>query len=275
VKITWKKNSCADKYSVLIRSDGKWKLLKTTTKNYFYDTKNYGSRHTYCIRAIKGKSGQSARSSSVKLYCVNPNKKMIALTFDDGPYSPVTNKLLKLLKKYNARATFFVVGSRLSEYKDCLVKEAKQGCEIGIHTYNHTMLPYVSAKTIQKEISSTASLIEKYSGQTPKIARAPGGDVNDFVLENVDYPLFNWSIDTLDWKSRNSTSVANIAESNAYDGAIILMHDLYFSTGDANESIIPYLVKQGYQLVTVSEMMDAKGFNVKKGQLYCSAYTGT
>ena len=98
------------------------------------------------------------------------------------------------------------------------------------------------------------------------------GAVNDTVRGYVDTPLILWSIDTLDWKYRNSSSVVSNIKNNVRDGSIVLMHDLYGSTGNATETIVPWLVKNGYQLVTVSEMMAVKGIDVKKGNLYTCAY---
>ena len=96
--------------------------------------------------------------------------------------------------------------------------------------------------------------------------------MNSTVKANVKYPMFNWSVDTLDWKYRNSSSVVSSIKNNVRDGSIILMHDLYGSTGNATEEIVPWLVKNGYQLVTVSELMAVKGIDVQDGQLYNSGY---
>jgi len=197
---------------------------------------------------------------------------MVALTYDDGPYTPVTNQILDVLEEYNGRATFFVVGSRVPTYKDCIKREASLGCEIGNHTYNHTILTSVNASTIKSEIADTNAAVKNITGQAPKIVRTPGGAVNSTVKANVKYPMFNWSVDTLDWKYRNSSSVVSSIKNNVRDGSIVLMHDLYGSTGTATEQIVPWLVKNGYQLVTVSELMAVKGIDVQKGQLYTRAY---
>ena len=184
----------------------------------------------------------------------------------------MANQILDTLEEYNGRATFFVVGSRVSEYRDCIKREFKMDCEIGNHTYNHTILTSVSGSTIKSEISRTNEAVKKITGQAPTIVRTPGGAVNSTVRENVDYPMFNWSVDTLDWKHRNSSNVVYSIKNNVRDGSIVLMHDLYNATGNATEEIVPWLVEQGYQLVTVSELMAVKGIDVQNGQLYTQAY---
>lgn len=274
IVLNWEKSTTGTGYIVQRKAQGesKWQDLATitnlTTLTYTDKKPAYGKKNSYRI-AVKN---SDAVSSTCSLYGINPKKKMVALTYDDGPYTPVTNQILDVLEEYNGRATFFVVGSRVSTYKNCIKREAKLGCEIGNHTYNHTTLTSASASTIKSEISKTNDAVKNITGTSPKIVRAPGGAVNSTVKKNVKYPLFNWSVDTLDWKNRNSSSVVSNIKSNVKDGSIVLMHDLYGSTGDATEIIVPWLVKNGYQLVTVSELMAVKGIDVKKGNLYTCAY---
>lgn len=272
--LKWNESKIGTGYIVERKSQGEkeWKTLVVISSNAktSYTDKNpvYGKKNSYRVQL----RNDGAVSNVCSLYGINPKKKMVALTYDDGPYTPVTNKILDTLEKYGGRATFFVVGSRVSSYKDCIKREADLGCEIGNHTYNHTILTSVSASTIVSEISKTNDAVKKITGESPKIVRAPGGSVNSTVKNNVKYPLFNWSVDTLDWKNRNSSSVVSNIKNNVRDGSIILMHDLYTSTGDASEEIIPWLVNKGYQLVTVSELMAVKGIDVKNGELYTRGY---
>ncbi len=272
VTLRWSKISGAAGYVVYRKTSGASDWVKAATvKNAqkYVDKKTaYGKKNYYKVCAYVKSSNPGAFSDYVSVYSVNPKKKMVALTFDDGPYRPVTNKILDSLQKYNARATFFVVGSRLSTYSDCLERENKLGCEIACHTYNHKSLTSISESSIKKEISDTNSLVKKYTGQTVKLVRAPGGAVNTKVKNTVSYPLINWSVDTQDWKNRNAdTTFANFRRS-VKDGSIVLMHDLYTSTGNAASRAIAWLVNNGYQIVTVSEMMDAKGIKMQNGQLY-------
>ncbi len=228
----------------------------------------YGKYNYYRVKVICDKD---LKSSSQKLFGIDPNKKMVALTYDDGPYSSVTNSILDTLKKHNSRATFFVVGSRVNTYRDCIAKANKQGCEIANHSYNHTILTGIGASSIQSEISQTNTAIKNVICKEPVIVRAPGGATNSTVKNNIKYPIISWSVDTLDWKYRNSSSVVSKIKANVGDGSIVLMHDLYESTATATKEIVPWLIDNGYQIVTVSEMMAVKGIDMQPGAVYYSA----
>ena len=274
IVLSWNKPKVGTGYQVQRKAEGekKWTTLATVgnlnTLTYTDAKPEYGKKNRYRIVVINS----SLVSDEFALYGINPKKKMVALTYDDGPYTEVTNRILDALEENNGRATFFVVGSRVNTYKACIKREAAMGCEIANHTYNHTILTSVGASTIKSEISKTNKAVKKIIGTAPTIVRTPGGAVNSTVRANVGYPMFNWSIDTLDWKNRNAGSVVSSIKKNVRDGSIVLMHDLYGSTASASEEIIPWLVKQGYQLVTVSEMMAVKGITMESGELYTKAY---
>ena len=198
---------------------------------------------------------------------LDADKPMVALTFDDGPYAPVTNKILNTLKKYDARATFFVVGSRVPSYKDVLKKAYKQGNEIATHTYNHADLTKLSAKKIKAELDDSAKVISDVIGCSFSALRPPGGNINDKMRKVINVPMIYWSVDTEDWKSRNAKSV--LKECNVIqDGDIVLMHDLYPTTAQAVKKLVPKLVKEGYQLVTVDELLYYKGIDAEAGKVY-------
>ena len=274
VMLNWKAVKGAKGYSVWRKTGdkGKWKKIGTVkTKGgcvYNDKTTAYGKKNYYRVRAWKSSKVYGAYSKEAFLYSVNPNKPMVALTYDDGPYAPATNRILDTLEKYESRATFFVVGSRVDTYADCIRREASLGCEIANHTFSHPILTTCGPEVIKEEISKTDKLIKKYSGKDVRLVRAPGGAVSDKVRENVKHPLVNWSVDTLDWDHRTASKTLSSIKARAFDGAIILMHDLYLPTAAASEEAIPYLVSKGYQLVTVSEMFEAKGIVPEKGVLY-------
>ena len=200
-----------------------------------------------------------------------PAGKMVALTFDDGPYSPVTNRILDVLEANDSKATFFVVGDRVSTYASCVRRADELGCEIANHTYDHkNNLANVSGSTIQWEISGCNDEVSKIIGKTPKVMRPCGGSFSATTRQYVGMPMIIWSLDTQDWKNRNATMTANAILNNVSDGDIILMHDLYSSTADAMEIVIPELVRRGYTLVTVSELAEAKGVDLEDGGAYYS-----
>ncbi len=276
VVLKWNKSPIASGYSIEQKTPGEaWKTVAKVTNGstvtYTHKLPTYQKLNYYRIRVITT-SEISLVSSAKSIYGIDPKKPMVALTYDDGPYSPVTNRILDTLEKYNGRATFFIVGSRVSSYEECLKRSVSLGCEIGNHTYNHTILTSVNADKIKSEINATNNAVKKVTGISPVVVRTPGGAVNLTVKNTIPYPLFNWSVDTLDWKYRNADSVVSKIKNNVKDGSIVLMHDLYGSTATATEEVVPWLVKKGYQLVTVSELMAVKGINAKSGNLYTCAY---
>lgn len=210
-----------------------------------------------------------ANDKGVIYRTVDGNKKMVALTFDDGP-SPYTPLVLDTLEKYNAVATFFVVGNRCSTYSSYLKREYALGCEIGTHTYDHAWLNRLSADGVKEEIKKGSDAIIREIGVAPTLMRPPGGCVNDTVRENVGLPMIMWSVDTRDWETRSTPTTITRVVDGAYDGAIILIHDLHQSTAIASQTFIPKLIENGYQLVTVSEMAELRGVTMEAGQSYNS-----
>ena len=201
---------------------------------------------------------------------IDPSKPMIALTFDDGP-SQNTAHILDLLEEYDVRATFFVVGNRVSSYADTAKRAVALGNEIGIHTWEHAKLTVLQPEEIASQITRTADAVKEYAGGTCAAVRPPGGACDDTVKQvagQLGYILVNWSIDTLDWKTRDTDSTYNAIMSQAADGGIVLCHDLYESTANAMDRVIPELIDQGYQLVTVSELLSYNTGGVTPGNLY-------
>ncbi|MCL1912653.1 MAG: polysaccharide deacetylase family protein [Eubacteriaceae bacterium] len=202
----------------------------------------------------------------------DPNKPMVALTFDDGP-SQVTPKILELLKKYNSRATFFVVGNRVGNNAKIIQDICAQGSEVMGHSWSHDYLTKLSESRIRKEFNDTNEAIYRLTGVKPAAARVPYGSVNEKVRKiarEEGLSLISWSIDTRDWQTRNADIIYNIIISSVKDGSIILCHDLHSFTAEAMERVIPELVRQGYQLVTVSELLGATERSLEAGALYSS-----
>ena len=133
------------------------------------------------------------------------------------------------------------------------------GCEIGNHTYSHQVLTKVGASQIQGQIGATNSAVQNVTGVSPVVMRPPGGGQNESVRSAVGMPIIMWSIDTLDWKTRNAASTQAAVLDHVRDGDIVLMHDLYSQTAAASRVIIPELVNRGSQLVTISELSDCRG----------------
>ncbi len=271
--LNWSKAGAGTGYIIdrLTENNKVWKEIATVngqgTVSYADSGAAYGYINYYRVRV----KDANMVSNTASIYGIDPNKPAVALTYDDGPHSTVTHDILDVLEKYDAKATFFVVGSRVPSYSDCVKRAAEMDCEIGIHTYNHKILTSATNSEITSEMTRTSDAIKKITGEAPTIMRAPGGSYNDRVKGAVGMPLIQWSVDTLDWKNRNASSVISSVKNNTRDGSIILMHDLYGSTAEATETIVPWLISEGYQLVTVSELMDLKGIDMKDGSVYFSA----
>lgn len=198
---------------------------------------------------------------------VDPEKPMIALTFDDGPGAR-TDELLDALEKYDARATFFMLGDKVEKYGDTVRRMMEIGCELGNHSYSHADLTKLEPENVKMQIEVTSDQVAKVAGQRTSVMRPPYGAINETVRENVGMPMILWSIDTLDWKTRNVQATIDTVMENVQDGDIILMHDIHTQSIDAAIQLIPMLQEEGYQLVTVSEMADAREITLENGEKY-------
>ena len=182
--------------------------------------------------------------------------KTIALTFDDGP-GPYTEKLLDILDKYDAKATFFLIGSKVSARANTLRRMQSRGHQLGNHSWSHPELPKLSVDQIAGEIDRTNEAIRQATGVKPSILRPPYGAVNGVVLEQLrlrNMSSILWSVDTRDWADRNSQIVCSRAVAGARPGAVILMHDIHQTSVNAVPCILSSLKQQGYSFVTIQRL---------------------
>ena len=197
---------------------------------------------------------------------VDTTKPMVALTWDDGPNGSTGEAIMDVLEANNGRGTFFIVGERIDKFASEVQRMAANGHEIANHSWDHDeKLSKMDSAYISSEFEKTNAKVQELTGITPTLARLPGGIISDEVKSTLTMPLIFWSVDTLDWKSRNAGSVADIIKSEVKDGDIVLMHELYASTQAACEEVIPWLAQQGYQLVTVSELIQFRNAEVAGG----------
>lgn len=225
---------------------------------------------------VKGKSRGVAY---IKIYSKYSNKyarckvvvskkiKYVAFTFDDGP-GKYTDKLLDALSKYHSKATFFVVGTSVKNYKSQLKNEYELGMEIGSHTYNHKNLKAISKSEVEKEITYTQNLIYSIIKAKPTLLRPPYGNYNSTVAKLAGVPMIYWTDDTLDWKYRDAKYVAKYILTHTKDGDIILLHDIHSTSVDGFIKALPKLRKKGYELVTVSELYKIKNKKLKTGKMH-------
>ena len=197
------------------------------------------------------------------VYRVDTDEKLIALTFDDGPNPVYTPQILDLLRKHQAKATFFVLGKRVRMYPQIAIREVLEGHEIANHTFDHHFLKNVSPEKLKEEIRQTQEAIYDITEQMPHVFRPPGGIYDDALIDlaredHFTVVMWSWYQDTRDWEKPGVDNIVNTVLSNVQNGDIVLFHDLEgdcSQTVQALERILPELKKRGFQFVTVTELL--------------------
>ena len=187
-------------------------------------------------------------------YIKKRSKKAVALTFDDGPNPNTTPIALELLKKYNAKGTFFMVGKAVAGNEEIIKQVVAEGHQIGNHSWSHPLLTKISLEQAKSQINDTTEALKKASGQDVHIMRPPYGGINAAIQAAVDQSFILWDVDTLDWKNRNTASIMKEVR-KARPGSIILMHDVHQTSINALPTVLQYLTEQGFELVTIDELM--------------------
>lgn len=187
----------------------------------------------------------------------------VALTFDDGP-SVYTNKLLDILKEYNVKATFFILGRSAKIQPDTIRRIIAEGHVVANHSWDHKDLSKLPVEAIKQQVNDTDNLIKKIANYEINIFRPPYGAYSKLVQDNVDKPIILWNIDPEDWKDKDAVLVTE-RMSEATAGSIVLAHDIYPSTIEAIPQVIENLKQKGLKFVTINEMFEAK--KLKKGEV--------
>lgn len=204
--------------------------------------------------------------TKVIMYKIDPNKPVIALTFDDGPNTGTTCEVLDILEKYTVRASFFVVGNNITPETEGVIKRAYDlGCEINNHSKTHSVMPDLTAGEIMEETAYVSEQVKRITGKDTVFFRPPYIAVNDIMLENIDMP-FIAGIGCNDWEEEVTAEMrASRIKEQLHDGVIILMHDAEGNskTVKALDMLIPYILEKGYQFATVSELFEAKGVEIR------------
>ncbi len=240
----------------------------------YYDTVDYGSASIKINNneikndLVYNMSYDDAYENET--YTLDKNKKTIAFTFDDGP-STYDLEIIDTLVASHSKATFFVVGNRINNYTSSIQKMLDNGMEVGNHTYDHKSMTKLSTEAMREEIVKTNETFKALTGQELKLFRPSYGSINKTVLLTIGMPSILWSIDTLDWQSRDVDKICEAILKDVSDGDIVLMHSLYKTTSEAVKKVIPELYKRGYQIVTVSELMELKGITLSAGSSYRNA----
>ena len=251
----------------------KEKVMVVYYYDYVYDypytesvnlTINYNEVHDY----LDFTHELDAEYQNENGYNYSADKKTVALTFDDGPSSKYNAQFLDVLARNKAHATFFMVGTMMNNCQKCVLDTYNSGNEVGSHTYNHMNIKKNNALDVNDNLKQVDDLFYKITNDHIKYVRPPYGSYSKENLENINNPLILWNIDTEDWSHHDVDYIVNSVMENVQDGSIILMHELYETSLQALEVLLPRLYAEGYQVVSVSELANMKGKTLESGHAY-------
>jgi peptidoglycan-N-acetylglucosamine deacetylase len=193
---------------------------------------------------------------------IHTSKKVVAITFDDGPNPVYTPQVLEIFSKAKGKATFFMIGEQMRNHPEVVKLVTDQGHEIGNHTFTHPKLSQLSIHDCLNEIEETEKLIEKMAGRKPVIFRPPYFDYNQdtvSLLQKKKYPMIGaLNLEAQDWEQPGVEHIVQKSREAVKDGSILIFHDGYgdrSQTIEAVQLLVSELTSQGYQLVTVSELL--------------------
>lgn len=201
----------------------------------------------------------------LKAYCNNPleKEKKIALTFDDGPH-PITPKILELLKKYNAKATFFCIGKNIENYPEILKQTINEGHSIGNHSYSHShFFDFFRKNRIVQELNNTNAIIEKHIGKKALFFRPPFGVTNPSIknaLKITKHNVIGWNIRSMDGIIKNEKVIFNRISKRIAPGSIVLLHDTSENSVRVLEQLLLFLQSNNYKIITVEELLNLKAY---------------
>ncbi|MBB5034017.1 polysaccharide deacetylase family protein [Prosthecobacter vanneervenii] len=209
-------------------------------------------------------AGARISYSSVKI-----SQKTLAMTFDDGPHPSLTPKLLDLLKERNIKCTFFLIGQQVKMYPDIVRRIIAEGHEIGNHTWTHCSLTSRSDDQIRSELKKSEDAVFEVAGVRPHLVRPPYGAVNtrikNLMFTEFGYSTIMWSVDPQDWRRPGVAAVTSRLVNGAHPGAIMLSHDIHPPTITAMPAMFDQLLSQGYQFVTVSQLLNMEKASMPVG----------
>lgn len=205
-------------------------------------------------------TGTSAQSKKLPIYCVETDKKQIALTFDAAWGNEDTQKLLEIFKKHDIKVTFFMTGGWVSDFPDDVKAIHEAGHQLGNHSENHKQMSQISATECSDEIMSVHEKVKELTGYEMEVFRPPYGDYNNTVVDVVNqcgYYCVQWDVDSLDWKDYGAESIISTVCGHKHlgNGSIILCHNGAKYTAAALDTMITNLKSEGYEFVTLSELL--------------------
>ncbi len=210
------------------------------------------------IYAVNNTLNVNNQSRLLPIYCVETTEPEIAITFDAAWSAEDTDMLLEILKKHNAKATFFVVGDWVEKNGNAVEKLYNSGHEIGNHSDTHPSYSKLTRENIRADIIACNEKIKAITGNVPKLCRAPSGDYDNKsieVCENLGMKMIQWDVDSLDWKLLSVDEMYHRVTEKVQNGSIVLFHNGVENTPEALDKILTKLKEDGYEFVTVSELI--------------------
>jgi peptidoglycan-N-acetylglucosamine deacetylase len=214
---------------------------------------------TSATRAAPKETGAAPEESSITFNSVHVNGPYIAMTFDDGPSATLTPKLLDLLAAHRIKATFFVIGQNVAEYPEIVARAAREGHEIGNHSWSHPNLGKMSDEGVRRQLRQADDAIKTATGKRPVLMRPPYGSITGrekrWIHDEFGYDIILWDVDPYDWKRPGPAAVRNRILNETRPGSIVLAHDIHPGTIEAMPSTFDALEAKGFKFVTVSELI--------------------
>src|SRR3989475_9236993 len=197
--------------------------------------------------------------SSITFNSVHVDGPYVAMTFDDGPSATLTPKLLDLLAAHHIKATFFVIGENVAEHPEIVARAAREGHEIGNHSWSHPNFGKMSDQGVRSQLQRTDDAIKSATGKRPTLMRPPYGSITArekrWIHDEFGYQIILWDVDPLDWKRPGPAGVRNRILKETRAGSIVLSHDIHPGTIEAMPSTFDQLEAKGFKFVTVSELI--------------------
>ena len=203
--------------------------------------------------------GKRPTEQNITFNSVHTDGPYIAMSFDDGPSATLTPKLLDLLAARHIKATFFVIGENVMEHPEVVARAAREGHEIGNHSWSHPNLAKMSQESVRSQLQRTDAAIKNATGERPTLMRPPYGSITDrekhWIHDEFGYRIILWDVDPYDWKRPGPAVVRNRILKETRPGSIVLSHDIHPGTIEAMPSTLDALEAKGFKFVTVSELI--------------------
>ena len=210
------------------------------------------------ITSTVGVVQTASTEREIPIYCVETDKKQVALSFDAAWGNEQTDTLLEILDKYKVKCTFFLVGDWVDNFPESVKKIAEKGHDVGNHSNTHPHMTGLSTSDMTGEIQACNEKIKKITGKDTTLFRAPYGDYNNDVVRSVNgcnMYCVQWDVDSLDWKDPTPEQITKNVTNKLKDGSIILMHNGATNTPEALPMVIEGIKNAGYEIVPISQIL--------------------